>query len=782
MDNKEEEFLKRLQAMFKIEAEEHVESLLSGLIELEKRKDTETSMDIIEIVFREAHSLKGAARSVERNDIESVCQEVEGIFHLIKNKKLSLKAEDFDILLKTVDYISSLVSTEKIGSFSENREYINKLKLILKPKEDLPQYKKDEVETENIISEVVTKEVVTKTEKPSISENIEIKGEVGLPHDDIPTSKKIPTESNLKEKTSSKETVRIQKDKLDPVFLEAEQLIQSKISIAQQLSELNDLRSLMDIWKEDLEKTRKSKVYKSDSESNDLFESNNVRLIEIRDNLSSIISSIDEDQRTLGRMIDDHLESIKSLLMLPVSTILEGFPKLVRDLSRSQKKNVELLISGESIEVNKRILEELKDPLIHIIRNCVDHGIKDSVSDTEDKTVNGLINLELTSSDGRNLNIIIRDNGKGIDTDKVLSSAIKQGIISADESKSLTESEKLNLVFKSGISTSPLITDISGRGLGLAIVAEKVEKLGGQISIYSKQNVGTTFKITLPLTLSTFRGVLVKSNNQLFFIYSGNVSLVSRILKEKVKTIENRNTVEINGDILPLVDLGDVLKINSLSTNKAHLSPIDSLQKYLQLLVLENDSKRVAFSIDELLDEHQILVKNMGKQLLKVKNISGVSVLGSGKVVPVLNVPDLMDSAISESRKTKTLVEEKEEEVKRILVTEDSITSRTLIKEILESAGYYVDTAVDGLDGYIKAQAGNYDLFVSDVDMPRMNGFELTAKIRNDKKLSELPVILVTALGSKEDQEHGIDVGANAYIVKSSFEQSNLLETVNKLI
>ncbi|PLX02570.1 MAG: hybrid sensor histidine kinase/response regulator, partial [Marinilabiliales bacterium] len=635
----------------------------------------------------------------------------------------------------------------------------------------------EERKTEKNISEPVTK-----IEKSSISENIEIKGEVVLPHDDIPTSKKTPTDSNVKEKVSSKETVRIQKDKLDPVFLEAEQLIQSKISIAQQLSELNDLRSLMDIWKEDLEKTRKAKIYKADSESDDLFESNNVKLIEIRDNLSSIISNIDEDQRILGRMIDDHLESIKSLLMLPVSTILEGFPKLVRDLSRSQKKNIELLISGESIEVNKRILEELKDPLIHIIRNCVDHGIKESVSDREDNTVNGMINLDLTSSDGRNLEIIIRDNGKGIDTDKVISSAIKQGIITADESKSLTESEKLNLVFKSGISTSPMITDISGRGLGLAIVAEKVEKLGGQISIYSKPNVGTTFKLILPLTISTFRGVLVKSNNQLFFISSGNVSLLSRILKEKVKTIENRNTVEINGDILPLVDLGDVLRIKPINTNNAHISPIDSLQKYLQILVLESDNKRVAFSIDELLDEHQILVKTMGKQLLKVKNISGVSVLGSGKVVPVLNVPDLMDSAISESRKQKAIEEEREVEVKRILVTEDSITSRTLIKEILESAGYYVDTAVDGLDGYIKAQAGNYDLFVSDVDMPRMNGFELTAKIRNDKKLSELPVILVTALGSKEDQEHGIDVGANAYIVKSSFEQSNLLETVNKLI
>lgn len=775
MDNKEEEFLKRLQTMFKIEAEEHVEALLSGLIELEKRSDIDSSMDIIEIVFREAHSLKGAARSVERNDIESICQEMEGIFHLVKNKKLTLKAEHFDILHKTIDRISTLISSDKNVTILENRDYIKQLKLILNP--DIQPQNTVEEKIVNLESEQATKEI------SSPIKNIEKEPEPFFSTDAVPPSEKITTDKIIERKPVSKETVRIQKDKLDPIFLEAEQLIQSKISIAQQLSELNDLRSLMDIWKEDLEKARKQKLYNTDSQKDTLFEDNSVRLVEIKDNLSSIIVDLDENQRVLGRMIDDHLESIKSLLMLPVSNILEGFPKLVRDLSRSQKKNVQLLISGESIEVNKRILEELKDPLIHIVRNCIDHGIKGESSDAEENsTTNGKINMDFSSPDGRNLEIIISDNGKGIDTDKVLSSAIKQGIISADESKSLTESEKLNLVFKSGISTSPMITDISGRGLGLAIVAEKVEKLGGRISIYSEQNVGTTFKITLPLTISTFRGVLVRSNNQLFFISSGNVSLVCRILKEKVKTIENRNTVEINGDILPLVDLGGVLKLNSQNAIKSHLNPIDSLQKYLQILVLESDSQRVAFSIDVLLDEHQILVKNMGKQLLKVKNISGVSVLGSGKVVPVLNVPELMDSAISESRKPKAIVEEKEEEVKRILVTEDSITSRTLIKEILESAGYYVDTAVDGLDGYIKAQAGNYDLFVSDVDMPRMNGFELTAKIRNDKNLSELPVILVTALGSKEDQEHGIDVGANAYIVKSSFEQSNLLETVNKLI
>ncbi len=203
----------------------------------------------------------------------------------------------------------------------------------------------------------------------------------------------------------------------------------------------------------------------------------------------------------------------------------------------------------------------------------------------------------------------------------------------------------------------------------------------------------------------------------------------------------------------------------------------------IYVVAIENDSAKIAYIVDEVLNEQQILVKNMGKHLPRINNVSGVTVLGSGIIVPVLNVPELMEEAKKSTPATIESVNEVlEKKVNRILVVEDSITSRTLIKQILESAGYDVDTAVDGLDGYIKAQSGDYDLFVSDVDMPRMNGFELTTKIRNNDRLKEHPVVLVTSLGSKEDQEYGIDVGANAYIIKSKFEDSNLIDVVKKLI
>ncbi|MFA6598116.1 MAG: response regulator, partial [Ignavibacteriaceae bacterium] len=345
----------------------------------------------------------------------------------------------------------------------------------------------------------------------------------------------------------------------------------------------------------------------------------------------------------------------------------------------------------------------------------------------------------------------------------------------------LNAQETLMLIFQSGVTTSQMITDISGRGLGLAIVREKVEKLGGSVSVESQPDIGTTFRLLLPLTLATFRGVIVRLGEHLYAVPTIHVERAVRVNREEIKTVENKETIMIDGKILTVVNLENVLGISN-GNNSASNKKNDP-GEFIQLLILVHAEKRIAFIVDEILEECQILVKELGKQLNRVRNISGATVLGSGKVVPVINVSDLMKSAGKVSA-AKVITSERKtpEKIYKLLVAEDSITSRTLIKNILESAGYLVETSVDGVDAFTKALVGEFDLIVSDVDMPRMNGFELTAKIRKDKKLDELPVVLVTALESREDREHGIDVGANAYIIKSSFDQSNLLEVIQKLL
>ena len=774
MTNKEEEFLKRLHAMFLIEAEEHISALSLGLIELEKSPTSKKSSEIIETIFREAHSLKGAARSVNRLDIESVCQVLESIFAKLKSDQLSFTPSHFDIIHKAIDTLSNILNNNESKSSDSNRDIIRELKNILEPTYELIE---EEKETPQKVIEEKPKQI---SEPQTIIEKaqIEIKSNDNIPilefnKDEKEISSKFEQEKSV-EKSFQLDTVRIQTSKLDTIYLEAEQMIQSKIAYAQRYSDLNILYDDVISWKTALQKWGNQDI--ANKELKEFINWNNEKIEEVERNIFTLTRAFENDQRSHGRMIDDHVESTKKILMHPISIIVEGFPKMVRDLARSQKKEVELIITGKEIEVDKRILEELKDPLIHLLRNCVDHGIlKPDERQNLNKSKQGKINLNFSVLDGRNLEISISDDGAGINTEKVITEATKLGLTTKEKAEKMNNPEILSLIFKTGLSTSAIITDISGRGLGMAIVREKVEKLNGKLSIESQQNIGTSFRLIMPLTLSTFRGVMVKAAENKFFLPTINVESALRLKKEEIKTVENRDTILIGEDIIGIVKLCDVLGINE---------KIKESEEFIQIIVVSQGEERIGFKVDEIYDEHQILVKNLGKQLKKVKNISGATVLGSGEVVPVINVSDLMKSALetATSSRIKEDIKNENETIYKILVTDDSITSRTLIKNILETYGYDVTTAVDGLDAYTKALVGEFDLIVSDVDMPRMSGFELTAKIRKEKKLSEIPVILVTALESREDREHGIDVGANAYIVKSSFDQSNLLEVVNKLL
>ena len=481
------------------------------------------------------------------------------------------------------------------------------------------------------------------------------------------------------------------------------------------------------------------------------------------------------DRRALAGMSDSLLHDVKEMHLLPFSSLLEIYPRFIRELAREQDKQVELLIQGGEIEIDRRTLEEMKDPLIHLLRNCIDHGIEQpAIRQDKGKSPHGTITVAIAQKDGGKIEIMVADDGAGIDAARVKAASCKLGLVSAEESEKLNEQEAQTLVFQSGISTSSIITDISGRGLGLAIVREKIERLGGVVVLESCQDNGTIFRITLPLMLATFRGVLVRIGEHCFVIPALNVERVTRVAQQNIQTVENRATISLGGLVIALVNLGDVLELPCKNAT-------NQMTEQIVVVILGIGHKHVAFRVDEILGEQEVLVKTLGRQLARVRNIAGASVLGTGQVVAVLNVPDLLKSAV---RQVTSVTAETHEvaEKQSILVVEDSITSRTLLKNILESAGYRVTTAVDGVDAYMTLKTGTFDLIVSDVEMPRMDGFDLTAKVRADKQLGELPVVLVTALGSPEHRERGIDVGANAYIVKSSFDQSNLLEVVRRLI
>lgn len=763
MDKKEEEFLKKLLSMFKIEAKEHISAITSGLIELEKAPHEEQT-GLIETIFREAHSLKGAARSVNLKDIESLCQSMETVFASLKRKEIITSPQLFDTLHSAADCAGKLISREEEPDLSERTE----IKDVI---QSLESAVKDSAPQPRTVSPVAEEKPVPSNKKLHTPDKPRVEEK----------SEKIETMQS----SSLAETVRISTIKLDSLLFQAEEMLSVKLAAGQRAAELREIEVSFSPWKKEWAKIQQEvsmsrgtgDALRRSSKLVEFLDRNHVFIKSLETELTALAKAADYDNRQFGGMVDALLDDMKKVLMLPFSSLSGIFPKLVRDLSHEQGKEAELVIEGEEIEIDRRILEEMKDPANHLLRNCIDHGIeKPDERQQKHKPPRGTVKLALSAKEGGKIEIMVSDDGAGIDASRIKSAAVKRGVISQEYASKLSEQEALSLIFQSGVSTSPIITEISGRGLGLAIVREKVEKLNGVVSFETQADTGTTFRIVVPLTLATFRGLLVQVNECLFVLPATNVERAVRIKKEGIKTVEARETISLNGQVISLVRLGDVLELPV----KTKSTPDETVQ----VVVLGSAEKRIAFTVDEVIHEQEVMVKILGRQLSRIRNVVGATVLGNGKVVPILNVHDLIKSAVKITSAPVKAQSEKEAGAKRnsLLVVEDSITARTLLKNILETADYDVKTAIDGVDAFTTLKTMEFDLVVSDVDMPRMNGFDLTAKIRADKKLSQLPVVLVTALESREDKERGIEVGANAYIVKSSFDQNNLLEVIRRLV
>ncbi|MGD0886280.1 MAG: response regulator [Thermodesulfovibrionales bacterium] len=761
---KDSAFLKKLLATFEVEAAEHIAMISSGLIELEKSPDAEKQAEIIETVFRESHSMKGAARAVNLTLIENVCQSFENVLAALKRREIVPGREILDVLHRGVNTLGELLATvKKEGILPEKasiRDLVRELESVAKKAE--PKKRPEAVEK----PQAVLPPLVSREEPPSEEASAAV--------------------------LRRTETMRISKERLDSIFLQAEGLLSAKLLMGQRIIELREIISHVAALKKEWEEIRHyARKAGGPPEKNggavvnsaevkklaDVLETKGDRISKLHDALISLIKASEHDSRSFAAMADSLLEDLKTVSMLPFSSLLEMLPKVVRDLSHDRGKEASLTTSGGEIEIDRRVLDEIREPLIHLVRNCIDHGIeKPEERAKRKKPLSGVVAIDIGYSEGKSVKIAVSDDGAGVDISKVRNSAVRLGIFSRQEVNEMDEQRLLPLIFRSGVTTSPIITDISGRGLGLAIVQERVERMGGALFCETSEGKGTTFRIVLPLTLATFRGVLVQADDRHFVIPITGLDRTMRVSRDEIRTVENRETITVGGLTIPLVSLRAVLEMPRKGKGGTG-------GEFAEVAVLGAAEHRIAFSVDAVLHEQEVIVKDLGKQLSRVRNVAGATVLGTGKVVPVLNVSDLLKSAvkISPAAEAPALVGETVVAKKSILVVEDSITARTLLKNILESAGYDVQTAVDGIDAFTALKAGQFDMVISDIDMPRMNGLDLTVKIREDKKFGGLPVVLVTALESREDRERGIDVGANAYIVKSSFDQSNLLEVIKRL-
>lgn len=750
------DFLIKLLATFRIEADEHIEAMSAGLVELEKMPAGQMWPECVERVYREAHSLKGAARAVNLAEMETVCHALESVFAELKSNRIFATRGLFDLLHQALEALRRLLS---VADQTKAGTQMHVVAALVRGLEDA------------LMGAAPATPAVTVAPDASPGPG-----------------------AVLPDFGRGAGTIRVHTAKLDSVMRQTEELLAPRLAAGERARELRELGILLATWKKaftavrpvirTLERsfgqTGKARgVAGNQQELTKLLEYLDAEfplMKQFEDGLTKLARSVAHDHRALSAMVDNLLQDVKEMHMLPFSSLLEVFSRLARELARDQGKQVELVIRGDEIEIDRRILEQIKDPLNHLFRNCVDHGVEQpALREHNGKPACATITIAVAHKDGSKIEILVADDGAGIDVAKVKVAAAKLGMMSAEELERLDERETLALVFRSGISTSPIITDLSGRGLGLAIVREGVERLGGTITLETQPGSGTTFRIVLPVTLATFRGVLVRVGDRTFIIPAVSVERVIRVAAVDIRTVENRETIPTDGRALSLVSLADVLEIPRAA---------DRATDDAQVVVLGFGVDRIAFRVDAILAEQEVLVKGLGRQLKRVRNLAGASVLGTGQVVPVLDVSDLMQSAM---RRASSPVRDaggqfSPVEKRSILVAEDSITSRALIKNILESAGYVVTTAVDGVDAYSALKTGAFDLIVSDVEMPRMDGFDLTARVRADERLADLPVVLVTALDSREHCERGIDVGADAYIVKSSFDQSNLLEVIRRLL
>lgn len=776
MSKEEENFLAELLNDFKIEASEHYQAIVNGLIVLEKTDETSLQQSEIEKIFREVHSLKGASRAVNLLDVEKLCMQLETVFNSLKKGEAVLFPSIFDAFHKATDLLNLLLNDVQQNQKNKgNYNLIQILKMLEFAHKNAIQLKGDKPK-ETRFENSVNYQNITSSNLGSLEDKKQV--------ETVETTKtEQPTESVewAKNQIIDNQTVRISTEKLSNLLQQSEELLTLKSTFEYFTKEIQNIGYQYTLWnkksKEALQKSEKES--KKQPSKHQYFLDENSR--NKHDNeLQRISKEMMEFQYVSRRIIDELLHDMKTTLLLPFSSMLAIFPKIVRDLSKEYSKDIDIEIIGDNTEIDRRILEELKDPLIHLIRNCVDHGIENADARIKNgKQAKGKIEIKIIQNIDRKIELHIKDDGAGLDRAKILGSAIKTGIIKSKDAEKLSDKDVHLMIFQSGVSTSPFITTISGRGLGMAIVAEKVSKLGGNIEIETIKNQGTTFIITLPQTLSTFRGVLVKTAEQHFIMPSSAVERALRVQYSDIKTVKASKTINYKNEIIAIVLLSDVLKI---SANKKK----SNIDDHLHLLILNVSQKKIGFVVDEILGEQDGIVKSLGLQLSHVNNIAGTTILGNGKVVPILHPFELMDAASNSNSTIDKVFESKTptESVaqKRILVAEDSITIRTLIRNFIENAGFYVKTTVDGMEAYEVLQKEDFDLVVSDVEMPRMNGFELTAKIREDKKHSDLPVILVTALETEYDKQRGMEAGANAYIVKSSFEKSNLVETINRLI
>ncbi|GAA9415148.1 chemotaxis histidine kinase/response regulator CheAY2 [Helicobacter pylori] len=790
--------LQEIMEDFLIEAFEMNEQLDQDLVELEHNPE---DLDLLNRIFRVAHTIKGSSSFLNLNILTHLTHNMEDVLNRARKGEIKITPDIMDVVLRSIDLMKTLLVTIRDTGSDTNNGKENEIEEAVKQLQAITSQNLEGAKETSGTKEAPKEEAKKEVKEENTEENQENKAKT--PNTANPASDNpLADEPDLDYTNMSAEEVEAEIERLLNKRQEADK--ERRAQKKQEAKPKQEVTPKTEISKTETPKTETPKApktetkakAKADTEENkapSIGVEQTVR-VDVRrlDHLMNLIGELvlgknrliriysDVEERYDGEKFLEELNQVVSSIsavttdlqlavmktrMQPVGKVFNKFPRMVRDLSRELGKSIELIIEGEETELDKSIVEEIGDPLIHIIRNSCDHGIEPLEERRRlNKPETGKVQLS-AYNEGNHIVIKISDDGKGLDPVMLKEKAIEKGVISERDAEGMSDREAFNLIFKPGFSTAKVVSNVSGRGVGMDVVKTNIEKLNGIIEIDSEVGVGTTQKLKIPLTLAIIQALLVGVQEEYYAIPLSSVLETVRISQDEIYTVDGKSVLHLRDEVLSLVRLSDIFKVDAILESNSDV--------YVVIIGLAD--QKIGVIVDYLIGQEEVVIKSLGYYLKNTRGIAGATVRGDGKITLIVDVGAMMDMAKSIKVNITTLMNESENTKSKnspsdyvVLAIDDSSTDRAIIRKCLKPLGITLLEASNGLEGLEMLKNGDKtpDAILVDIEMPKMDGYTFASEVRKYNKFKNLPLIAVTSRVTKTDRMRGVESGMTEYITK----------------
>ncbi|EJB90518.1 chemotaxis histidine kinase/response regulator CheAY2 [Helicobacter pylori] len=780
--------LQEIMEDFLIEAFEMNEQLDQDLVELEHNPE---DLDLLNRIFRVAHTIKGSSSFLNLNILTHLTHNMEDVLNRARKGEIKITPDIMDVVLRSIDLMKTLLVTIRDTGSDTNNGKENEIEEVVKKLQAITSQNLEGAKETSGTKEAPEKEV----KKENKEEN---QTETKTPTTgNLTSDNPLADEPDLDYANMSAEEVEAEIERLLNKRQEADKERRAQKKQEDQAKSKQEVAPAKETPKTEIPKAPKAETKaKADTEENkapSIGVEQTVR-VDVRrlDHLMNLIGELvlgknrliriysDVEERYDGEKFLEELNQVVSSIsavttdlqlavmktrMQPVGKVFNKFPRMVRDLSRELGKSIELIIEGEETELDKSIVEEIGDPLIHIIRNSCDHGIEPLEERRRlNKPETGKVQLS-AYNEGNHIVIKISDDGKGLDPVMLKEKAIEKGVISERDAESMSDREAFNLIFKPGFSTAKVVSNVSGRGVGMDVVKTNIEKLNGIIEIDSEVGVGTTQKLKIPLTLAIIQALLVGVQEEYYAIPLSSVLETVRISQDEIYTVDGKSVLRLRDEVLSLVRLSDIFKVDAILESNSDV--------YVVIIGLAD--QKIGVIVDYLIGQEEVVIKSLGYYLKNTRGIAGATVRGDGKITLIVDVGAMMEMAKSIKVNITTLMNESENTKSKnspsdyvVLAIDDSSTDRAIIRKCLKPLGITLLEATNGLEGLEMLKNGDKipDAILVDIEMPKMDGYTFASEVRKYNKFKNLPLIAVTSRVTKTDRMRGVESGMTEYITK----------------